>query len=43
MRRITQNMAKLETSKKLSMNKKRTLASLNPEYRLKLLGMAMSI
>jgi len=43
MRRITQNMAKLETSKKLSMNKKRTLASLNPEYRLKLLGMAMNI
>lgn len=43
MRRATQNMAKLETSKKLSMNKKRTLASLNPEYRLKLLGMAMSI
>lgn len=42
-RRVTQNMAKQETSKKLSINKKRTLASLNPEYRLKLLGMAMSI
>ncbi len=43
MRRATQNMAKLETSKKLSMNKKRTLAALNPEYRLKLLGVAMTI
>lgn len=43
MRRTTQNMAKLETSKKLSMNKKRTLASLDPEYRLKLLGTAMNI
>jgi predicted transposase YbfD/YdcC len=42
-KRVTQNMAKLETSRKLSMNKKRTLASLNPEYRLKLLGMAMNI
>ena len=42
-RRTTQNMARLEKSKKLSMNKKRSLALLNPEYRLKLLGMAMSM
>ena len=43
MRRATQNMAKLETSRKLSMNKKRTLCALNPDYRLKLLGVAMTI
>ena len=43
MRRATQNLARLEHSKKLSMNKKRTLAALNPEYRLKLLGVAMAI
>lgn len=43
MRRATQNLARLESSKKLSMNKKRTLASLNPEYRLKLLGVAMTV
>jgi predicted transposase YbfD/YdcC len=43
MRRATQNLARLESSKKLSMNKKRTLAALNPDYRLKLLGVAMSI
>lgn len=43
MRRVTQNMAKMEKSRKLSTNKKRTLAALNPEYRLKLLGMARSI
>lgn len=43
MRRATQNLARLEHSKKLSMNKKRTLAALNPEYRLKLLGIAMTI
>ena len=42
-RRITQNMAKLETSRKLSMNKKRTLSALNPDYRLKLLGVAMTM
>ena len=43
MRRATQNLARLEHSKKLSMNKKRTLAALNPDYRLKLLGVAMTI
>lgn len=43
MRRATQNLAKLEQSKKLSMNKKRTLAALNPDYRLKLLGIAATI
>lgn len=43
MRRVTQNMLKLEKSRKLSTNKKRTLAALNPEYRLKLLGVAMTI
>ena len=43
MRRAVQNMVKLEKSKKLSTNKKRTVASLNPEYRLKLLGIAMTI
>lgn len=39
-RRAVQNMVKLEKSKKLSTNKKRTLAALDPEYRLKLLGCA---
>lgn len=43
MRRSVQNMMKLETSKKLSTNKKRTLAALNPAYRLKVLGVAMTI
>jgi len=43
MRRLTQNLARLENSKKLSMNKKRTLAALNPDYRLKLLGVVMTI
>jgi predicted transposase YbfD/YdcC len=43
MRRATQNMAKLESSKKLSTNKKRTLAALDPEYRLKLLGIGTTI
>lgn len=43
MRRATQNLARLEHSKKLSMNKKRTLAALNPDYRLKLLGVAMDV
>jgi hypothetical protein len=33
----------LETSRKLSMNKKRTLSALNPDYRLKLLGVAMTM
>jgi predicted transposase YbfD/YdcC len=43
MRRSVQNMVKLDKSKKLSTNKKRTLAALNHEYRLKLLGIAMTI
>jgi predicted transposase YbfD/YdcC len=43
MRRVTQNMVKLEKSRKLSTNKKRTLAAVNPEYRLKLLGVAMTM
>jgi predicted transposase YbfD/YdcC len=43
MRRAVQNMVKLEKSRKLSTNKKRTLAEMNPEYRLKLLGIAMTI
>jgi len=37
-RRAVQNMTKLETTRKLSGNKKRTLAALNPEYRIKLLN-----
>ena len=36
-------MIKLGKSKKLSTNKKRTAAALNPEYRLKLLGIAMTL
>jgi hypothetical protein len=43
MRRAIQNMVKLEKTRKLSTNKKRTLAAVNPEYRLKLLGIAMAI
>jgi predicted transposase YbfD/YdcC len=43
MRRAVQNMVKLEKTRKLSTNKKRTLAALNPEYRLKLLGISMTI
>lgn len=43
LRRATQNMMKLEKSKKLSINKKRTLAAVNPEYRLKLLCVAATI
>ena len=42
-RRAVQNMIKLEKSRKLSTNKKRTVAALNPDYRLKLLGIAMTI
>lgn len=38
LRRAVQNMVKLEQSKKLSTNKKRTLAAVSPEYRLRLLG-----
>ena len=37
LRRVSQNMLKLEKSKKLSTNKKRTFAALNAEYRLKVL------
>ena len=37
-RRAVLNMAKHEKSKKLSLTKKRSYASLNPDYRLKLLG-----
>lgn len=43
LKRAIQNMVKLEKSRKLSTNKKRTLAALNPEYRLKLLGAADTI
>lgn len=42
-RRAVQNMVKLEKSRKLSTNKKRTVAALNPDYRLKLLGIAMTL
>lgn len=43
LRRVTQNMIKLEKSKKLSGNKKRTLAALNAEYRVKLLNAMASV
>jgi predicted transposase YbfD/YdcC len=43
LRRSVQNMIKLETSRKLSTNKKRTVASLNPDYRLKLLGVSKAL
>lgn len=43
LKRVVQNMIKLENSKKLSTNKKHALASVNPEYRLKLLGLAETI
>jgi len=36
-------MIKLDKPKKLSTNKKRTAAALNAEYRLKLLGIAMTL
>jgi hypothetical protein len=42
-RRSVQNMVKLEKTRKLSTNKKRTVAALNPEYRLKLLGVSMTM
>ncbi|HAB99692.1 MAG TPA: ISAs1 family transposase [Parachlamydiales bacterium] len=42
-RRSVQNMVKLETSRKLSTSKKRTVASLNPDYRLKLLGISKTL
>ena len=42
-RRAIQNMVKLEKTRKPSTNKKRTLAAVNPEYRLKLLGVAMTV
>lgn len=38
LRRAVQNMAKREQTKKLSGKKKRTLAAMNAEYRIKLLG-----
>lgn len=40
LRRVVQNMVKLEKSRKLSTNKKRTLAAVNPDYRINLLGAA---
>lgn len=43
LRRATQNMARLENSRKLSMRKKRTLAGLDPNYRLKLLSVAATM
>lgn len=43
LRRSVQNMIKLDKSRKLSTNKKRTVAALNPEYRLRLLDIAMTI
>jgi len=42
-RRAVQNMVKLEKTRKLSTNKKRTVAALNSEYRLKLLGIAKTL
>lgn len=39
-KRSVQNMIKSDKSRKLSTNKKRTVAALNPEYRLKLLGVS---
>lgn len=42
-RRAVQNMVKLEKTRKLSTNKKRTVAALNPEYRLRLLGIAKTL
>lgn len=43
MRRAILNMVKLEKSRKLSTNKKRTLAAVNAEYRLKLLDVSMTM
>jgi predicted transposase YbfD/YdcC len=43
LKRATQNMIKGEKSRKLSTNKKRTLAAVNPEYRLKLLGITVGV
>jgi len=40
LRRAVQNMIKLDHSKKLSTNKKCTLAAVSPEYWLRLLGLA---
>lgn len=42
-RRITQNLIKSDKSRKLSTNKKRTLAAMDPNYRLKLLGAEKSV
>lgn len=42
-RRSVQNMIKIDKTRKLSTNKKRTVASLNPEYRLHLLGISMTL
>lgn len=43
LRRAVQNMVKLEKTKKLSGNKKRTLAALNAEYRIKLLNAVANV
>ena len=43
MRRVVLNMLKADRSRKLSTNKKRTLAAMNPEYRLILLDGAMGL
>ena len=42
-RRAVQNMIKIDKTRKLSTNKKRTVASLNPEYRVHLLGISMML
>lgn len=43
LRRAVQNMIKLEKTRKLSGNKKRTLAAMNPEYRIRLLSAMANI
>jgi hypothetical protein len=43
MRRAVLNMLKAEHSRKLSTNKKRTLAAMQPTYRLTLLDVAMDL
>ena len=40
LRRAVQNMVKLEKSRKLSTNKKRTLAAVSPDYRIRLLRLS---
>ena len=42
-RRIVLNLLKLDKSRKLSINKKRTLSAMNPEFRMRILDSVMSI